>query len=564
MLTYLSVHNLAIIDKLELELESGLTVVTGETGAGKSMLLSAVTLLLGARLSQEMLRTGEETLSLESVWTTGGRAAQLAEILGEDVADELQIRRTARFSETGKRDRIHVDGQLSTQTTTGRLAEVLINIASQHEYISLLKKAQHIHILDSFAGHDKLLTEMQAEWDRYDDLSRRVEDLRHRCAQRDARIRELRGVVDNLEALELKAQEEDEILAAIGRLTHGAEIGQALEAGVQALYEDDRAVVSSLALVEKHLAAASRFEPQLEPVLERIAEVLAEVEDITGVLRDIAGKVDADPAYLDHLQERLARIQKLKRKHRVEHSDDLLALLARSALELEELGGMDLELNRLEKEFGAAATSMARCGARLSESRGQAAQRLSKRIARTLSSLEMKNASLEVSLEHDPARAGPLGADHVEFLFSANPGETVKPLQKIASGGELSRVLLAFKAVLADAYPVPTYIFDEIDSGIGGKTALSAGKLLADLAAKHQVICITHTAQLAAYADHHLVVGKTESGGKTRAWLKQLDSPEDRIAELARMLSGLEDSQTALSHARELLEAAQSQRRKLL
>lgn len=564
MLNYLSVQNLAIIDKLELELDSGLTVITGETGAGKSMLLHAVILLLGGRLTEAMIRTGADTLALESAWSPGPLGRQLEILLGEEVGEELLIRRTARFTEKGKRDRLHIAGNLQTQGTASKLAGLLVNIASQHEYVSLLRKAEHIRILDHFAGHSELLEKMAGAWRHHEELSGQLRDMQQLFEQRETRVEELRGLADELAGLELKEGEEDEILSDIARLSHAADIVQAVEAAIHVLYEEDRAVVSSLSLVEKQLAGISQYEGRVEPVLERLSGAAAEMEDVTSELRDILSRVDLDPAWLDHLQERLSKVQKLKRKHQADHSDQLLALLHQFNSELARLDTMELDIRQKKAECLSARQEMSNCAQKLSKSRLKAARQLASQLGSTLSSLEMKKARLEASLEFDEDAIALTGGDHVEFVFSANPGESLKPMQKIASGGELSRVLLAFKAVLADAYPVPTYIFDEIDSGIGGKTALAAGKLLSQLAKNHQVICITHTAQIAAFADQHLVADKQDSGGTTTASIKTLRTEEERVAELARMLSGLDDSKTALSHARELLLEARGPRGALL
>jgi DNA repair protein RecN (Recombination protein N) len=255
---------------------------------------------------------------------------------------------------------------------------------------------------------------------------------------------------------------------------------------------------------------------------------------------------------LDHLQQKLSRVQKLKRRFEAGTVEDLVRLREATAGEVVRLERLTDSLEELEGALAEARGAALDAARALHASRAKAAGKLERSIARTLVELEMGKAAFRIPLEMDEALLSGTGADRVEFLFSANRGEEPRPLQKIASGGELSRVLLAFKAVLADAYPVPTYVFDEIDAGIGGKTALAVGRLLAEMAREQQVLCITHTAQLAAFADHHLVVSKTEKGGRTRATVARLDSEDAVVGELARMLSGLADSATALSHAREL------------
>ncbi len=557
MLSYLSIRNLAIIDRLELELYPGLTAVTGETGAGKSMLLSALTMLLGGAVSRDSVRTGEDSLSLEGIWDNGSGTLPFSSLLdGEPVPGEVIVRRNVSLTEGSRRDRLLVADRLASRTALQELAGDLVNISSQHEYIGLMKKAEHLRILDRYAGHASLLERMDGLAARHESLRRELADLVEQAERREARMSELSARVDELSAAEVKAGEEEELLGRISRLAHAADIANALGQAVDLLYEGERDVVSTLTLVERVLAGVTRFEPAVSPGIDRLASARVEIEDIVSQLRRQAGGSEVDPAQLDHLQERLALVQKLKRRYGVERADELPLLLDEARAELSRLEDVDVHVERLRSEAETARKAMNDCAARLHEARARVARKLEKALQETLGLLEMKKARFSVPVVFDETRVGRQGGDDVEFLFSANTGEEPRALRKVASGGELSRVLLALKAVLAEAYPVPTYVFDEIDSGIGGKTALAVGRLLSRLARSHQVICITHTAQLAAFADHHYVVTKEERGGKTHARLARLARPEERVREVARMLSGLDDSPTALSHAAELIEAA--------
>ncbi len=561
MLTFLAISNLAVIEKLELELHGGLTVVTGETGAGKSMLLAGLTLLLGDKLDPQMVRSGADALTVEGSWTPAAwKTDALLEILdGEPVDDEVVVRRTLSLDES-RRDRLRVADRLVGRARLNAAAADLVSIASQQEYVALLKRTQHLHLLDSYGRLEALRERTAAAFERFRSLEKKLDDLTRRSEQRSERMTWLRTLVDQLGEAAIEPGEEEELLGQIDRLAHGVEITRALQGALDALYEDDQDLLGGLGQVARSLQSVQRYEPGVVGPADRIDAACAELEDVVGELRRILGHLDVDPGLLDHLQGRVAFLQKLKRRYHVESSDGLLALLEESTRELAELEEIDFSLEKLRRELADVRADFLGACAALHHARAAAAATLRTAVEQVLGELEMPRAVLTVDLVFDEESAGRLGADRVEFLFSANPGQPPRALQKVASGGELSRVLLAFKAVLADADPVPTYVFDEIDAGVGGKTALAVGRLLARLARNQQVICITHTAQLAAFANHHLVVGKEEVDGQTLSTVRALRTKAERAEELARMLSGLEESTTALRHARELLDSARQSR----
>jgi len=564
LLTYLSVSNLAIIDRLELELEQGLTVLTGETGAGKTMLLNAIILLMGGRLARDQVRTGEELLTIEGSWESQALSGRLAQLGGDDGEDEVIVRRAVKFSGGRKKDRLFVGGQLCTRSRLQELAPELINISSQHEYVSLLKRSGHIHILDRFGKLEGKAARVRAAHEEYSKLNLDYEAAVEEAKSREERMGQLTTTAEELGAAELSEGMEEELRESISRLNHAVEIGAALQSSLSDLYEADDALISGLVAVERRLVEVAAFESRVSPYADRLAGVAADVEDVVAGLRELLGVSEFDPQLLDHMQERLAALEKLKRRYSAATVEELIEQRDEADAELLRLGDLDLSVTRLLAQRDEARGRLEALARELHNARERAGKRLEKRLARVLATLEMKKAEFRVGIDYSTQEISPLGGDQVEFLFSANPGEEPRPLRTIASGGELSRVLLAFKAVLADAYPVPTYIFDEIDAGIGGRTALAVGKLLATLAAKQQVICITHSAQLAAHADHHYVVTKVEKGGKTFALFGPLESDEERAEELARMISGLDESQSALEHARELLDAARKERGGLL
>jgi len=556
VLTFLSISNLAVISRLELELEPGLTVITGETGAGKSMLLAGLTALLGDRIDPEMVRDGADQLVVEGafegqIWKTDA----LVELLDEEPREEIIVRRTVRLN-TSRRDRLQINGRLIGRARLYNAAADLVSIASQHEYVGLLKKARHVHLLDSCGGHDKERRAVLEAFEEHQRLTLAVEELANRAAQRNERLELLDLTITRLEDAAIEPGEEDSLLEQIDRLAHAVEITRALQEAVELLYESDRSMLGDLDFLVRQLGSVQHYEPALEGPVERLANSRADLEDLVDELRGVLGRLDVDPNLLDHLQERVALLQKLKRRYGDDHSDLLMKRLEEAHRERAELTDADNSLASLRRaEEGAWADYQVAAG-KLNIRRQKTAATLCKALQKTLAELAMPGASFAVDIDFDETRASRFGSDRVEFLFSANAGQSSRPLHKVASGGELSRILLAFKAVLAAADPVPTYIFDEIDAGVGGRTALAVGKLLSRLADGQQVLCITHTAQLAAFADQHIVVTKEEKMKETVTNVTVLKKSEERAQELARMLSGLDDSDSALENARELLAAA--------
>jgi DNA repair protein RecN (Recombination protein N) len=561
VLTYLSIRNLAIIDRLELELESGLTVITGETGAGKSMLLNGLTLLLGARSARELVRSGQSKLVVEGLWEPNSWQGPPAELLGtEDDSDEILVRRTITLTDSGKRDRLLVADRITSRSALAGVAADLVSIASQHEYVRLLKRPQHIHILDAYGSLHATVAECGARHTAFSLMEARIAGLEEARASRQDRLVQLRERIDSLTDLDVQPAEDDELLGHIDRLTHAVDITRALQSALDILYENDGDLLGGLGAVGKTLSAVSRHEPRVSPLVERIHTTRADLEDVVDELRGLAGHIEADPNYLDHLQARLAVLQKAMRRYSVDSTDELLDLLSRSRQEYSELEDLDLSLDALHKELEILGARLLETVQELHLMRVEVAGRLSTSVEEMLAELEMERACFTVAIDFSEETLTRLGGDRVEFLLSANPGQPPLPLQKVASGGELSRILLAFKVVLADADPVPTYLFDEIDAGIGGKTALAVGRLMARMAKGQQVLCVTHTAQLAAYADQHLVVRKEAGKESTSMLVSTLKSRDEKIAELARMLSGMSDSKTARSHAAELLKEARKDR----
>ncbi len=560
MLTYLNIANLAIMEKVEVELGPGLTVISGETGSGKSMLLRAIGMLLGGKVTKEWCRADATELSVEGIWRLDSKMGSLRPWLDLDpeeaLPDELLVRRTTRFTETGRRDRVFLNDRLASVSGAEEIGQELVNLSSQHESIRLLRTDQHGRLLDSFGSLQDGVGRCAELCRRISELTRRTEEIRERQAWRERRRGELEAVVEDLETLDVNDGEEAQLLSEIQRQTHAVEIGNVVSQAIGELYDEDGDVASRLSSLERSLQSVVRYESGLEVLVRRLSGLRAEIEDIASELRPIGGRSEADPERLDSLQNRLAQLQKRIRRYGVSGAEGLLELLAQARKELNDLEDEDASLSALERTLGELTAEYRSAAESLHARRAKVAQDLEKSVKSTLAQVEMPHAVFQVPVVWDPQRISETGSDAIEFLLSANPGHPPRSLAKIASGGELSRVLLALKVVLSDVYQIPTYVFDEIDSGIGGKTSLSVGSLLYSLSRTHQVLVVTHTAQLAAFADHHLCVRKRSSADKTWSTVHLLDTLPGRQEELARMLSGMEDSATALKHAGELLDEA--------
>lgn len=539
MLTCLRVRSLAIIDELEVAFGPGLNVVTGETGAGKSILVTALQLVLGARGRPEVVRTGAPRAEVEALFDLRDdplARARLAE-MGMEADAELVVRRVV---EAEGRTRAYVNGTLATAQQLARLAAGLVDISSQHEHHSLVDPATHLGYLDAFAGlraESEAVAQAHAAW-------REVEARKEALA---ASVREGRGDLLRFQLAELERVEagaEDE--AEVHRLRHAASLAEATSRAEAALYSGDDAVVGALARVQGLVEQARRVDPALEPVVGQLQAALAELEDAGRALGRYARAVRFDPERLRDLEERLAETRRLRRKY----GDDLPGALARIRAELATLDGAADALAALDEAATVARARLAGLAAALSARRREEAERLGGGITGELASLGMGEARVEVGVAEAGLTAS--GLDRVEFLIATNRGEAARPLRKVASGGELSRALLAIKRVLARMGPVGLYVFDEVDTGVGGAIAEAIGQKLGEVARHHQVLCITHLPQIAAQGDVHLHVRKEVIGDRTRSSITRL-GPEERLEELARMLGGARITAATRELARELV-----------
>lgn len=554
MLTDLSIRNIAIIEQLQLTLGPGLTTLTGETGAGKSIIIDSLSLLSGGRAASDLIRSGEEEATVEAVFDISGQPELGGYLTDAGIAHdgELLVKRIVNRS---GRNRIYLNGSLATLAQLADIGRRLITIHGQHESQTLLKPESHLLLLDSFAACGPKRRELAEAFDAWQALEQQTADFE--AQERDAahRLDLLAFQCEEIEQAALKPGEDDELAEEQRVLAHAGRLAAITGSAFESLYGGDRTILGELRRLTATLHDAAAIDPALTGTTGLLEESFHQLEEAALRLRDYAGRLEADPERLRHLEDRLDQIGRLKKKYgsTIEEIIDLGETLGR---ERDELLGRSRSQEELERAVAAARSRVETLGAELSAVRRQAAERLRARLVVEVRQLAMPHAEVTVAFEPlSQPRAS--GCERVEFLFSPNPGEPPRALGKVASGGELSRLMLAFKQVLPEG-EAPTLVFDEVDTGIGGAVAGVVGKKLRNLAAGQQVFCITHLPQVAACADRHLRVEKAVVKGRTTTTLTPLDHG-GRITELARMMAGEKVTDTALEHAADLLAHAASE-----
>ena len=551
MLRFLRINRLAVIDSVEVEFDAGLNVLTGETGAGKSILVEAVGLLLGGRASGDLVRTGEASAAIEAIFESGG--------------EELVVRR--EITAQG-RSRAFVNGALTTAGALKDLSARLVELHGQHEHQTLLDPSTHLHVVDAFGSVDALLARTEAAFETW----RAAEDQRTRVLaasrDRDARLDLVTFQLNELDRAAPKPSEDEELASLRQVLASAERVDRLCTEGYAKLYESDEAILAGLGHVWRRVAELAELDPQFQPYLEARDGIKGQLEDLAQFLRRYADGIEASPARLQQVEERLALLERLKRKHGPTLAD---VIAKREALgrELADLGGGDERIADLERECRAAKSAYIAAAEALSHARREAAGEFANRLVALLAELAMERTRFEVRFDGSPLpesawTAG--GVDAAEFFLSPNPGEDLRPLARIVSGGELSRVMLALKTLTAtrrfgfseatDRPPsagAPGLIFDEVDAGIGGRVADVVGRRLRTLGSAFQVLCITHLPQIAAYADVQFQIEKRVERGRTRTSVRRLDTV-GRVEEVARMLGGEAITDGVRRAARELLE----------
>ena len=556
MLTHLQIRNFALVEQIELELKPGMTVLTGETGAGKSILLDALGLALGNRADTGLIRHGASRAEITIEFELADRPEVWEWLEAHDLDDETacQIRRIISADD---RSRGYINGRTAPLQLLRELGEMLVDIHGQHEHQSLLRRDMQRQLLDEYAGHGKLLTGLAALHHNWRTLQDKLEQLQQANQDRDSRMGLLSYQVQELEALGLTAGELAELEQEHQRLANANQLLEECQQALDILYENEQLSASSLlAQASQRVESLQKVDNRLQGVAELLSNAIIQVEEAASELRYYLADIELNPQRLSWVEERLATIYELARKHHVK-AEQLAGLLPGLQQQLEELEQMDIRLTELQSAIDTAIGEYSALAGKLSSSRRKAAKKLGKAVTDNMQLLGMEGGRFEVRLiPQESNELSPLGRERIEFWVSANPGQPLKLLSKVASGGELARISLAIQVITAQNASIPTLIFDEVDVGIGGGVAEIVGRQLRKLGGYCQVICVTHQPQVAALAHHHLQVSKRTDNQQTHTLIQPLDS-EQRVQELARMVGGVEITPQTLSHAREMIERGQ-------
>lgn len=552
MLTHLQIRDFAIIDQAELELHPGMTALTGETGAGKSILVDAVLLALGTRAASEVIRAGAERTEVIATLALSKDSAAARWLAEQDIEHDGEVHLRRVISADG-RSRSYINGQSQPLNQVRSLGELLIDVHGQQEFLTLTRAATQRNLLDEHGNHVNGLSEVARLAGECRHLKRELESLRTAAADRDARIDLLKHQVQELDALALKPGEAERLAGEAVRLAHHGRLAEAAANALALLYEGDSEDAHARTGRALHqLNAVSEHDASLRPITALLEEALIPLKEAGRALAGYLAALDTDPRRQELVEARMATLEQLARKHRVTPSL-LPERLAALSAELAALEHADSTLVTLEQRLATLTDEYRQAAMALTAERQATAIRLSGAVTALMKGLGMPGGRFEVSVTPDLSVVDPAGCDTIEFLVSANPGQPLKPIAKVASGGELSRISLAVQVAAArETTGTHCMIFDEVDAGVGGAVAEMVGRELHQLGIKGQVLCVTHLPQVAGQADRQIRVAKHVKGQTTRTELTALEG-EDRVEELARMLAGVEITATAREHAREML-----------
>ena len=555
MLEHLHIKNVALIRESEISFGEGLNILTGETGAGKSMVIDSLQFALGGRAGKDFLRHGEKMASVEALFAVQSSALQeKLEENGIEPEEDGAVLITRTLSETGK-SVCRVNGSTVTVSMLKEIAEDLIDIYGQHEHQSLLNPSRHIRLLDRFcgAGFGDAMEEYKKSFHTLKEIDRQLDALMGDESQREQRMDILSFQKEEIELAALRIGEEEELLEQKKRLGCMEKLMRLTEESLSLLYDGSDRIPSAcdqLGDALQKLQEAAEYDQALQPFADALADAYASVEDTARELKREADKQENDPALLEEIEERLQVIYKLKRKYGGT-VEAVLAFYDKAAEELDFLANSNEKVVELLNEKERVQKKLTAYGETLTARRKDTAEQVADQIETALRDMEMKDAKFHIQID-EKADWTADGKDKVEFLISANAGENLKPLAKIASGGEMSRVMLALKTVLVDADDIGTFIFDEIDTGVSGRTARKVGEKMRFLGGKRQILCITHLPQIAAMADTHFLIEKETSDGQTITHVTPL-TEEGSVTEVARLMGGSDVTETTLAAARELI-----------
>ncbi|WP_456404450.1 DNA repair protein RecN [Thiolapillus sp.] len=550
MLQHIQVKDLVIVRELSLAFDAGMTALTGETGAGKSILIDALGLVLGDKADKSMIRSGRDQAEINAEFDLE-QIPEVRQWLQDNALDSEGECILRRVLVRQGRSRAFINNRPVPAALLAELGSQLVSIHGQHEHQLLMKQSAQRDLLDAYAGHEPLLTSARQTYRKYRLKQQQLQELQRQSLDRAQRLDYLQFQIDELGQLQLQPGELDELATSQRRLANAEQLGSDLSDLIEQLFDDNHGAQPGLAHACVLLENITKLEPQLQPAAELLDSARIQVEEALSLVQDFASKVEVNPQQLQEIDARLGEIHGLARKHRI-NAKALPELSEKLVLERDQLENADVTLAQLEQEVRVLEKASVAAAKKLSTSRNKAAVKLGKIITQSMQRLGMKGGrfSIEVSPLPD-AQFSASGMDQVTFMVSANPGQPLAPLSRVASGGELSRISLAIQVATADCSQIPTLIFDEVDVGIGGGIAETVGKLLRQLGTRNQVLCVTHLPQVAAQANQHLQVNKSTDGKSTETRIIALDK-DQRIAEIARMLGGLDITEQTLAHAREM------------
>ena len=547
MLSLLHIENIAVIECADISFDRGFNVLTGETGAGKSIVIDAISAILGQRAYRDMIRTGTNKASVRAVFTDVPKLAWFEEN-GVEYDPETIIQREIHLD--GK-NVCRVNGSLVTVSILNKLGIQLINIHGQHDSASLFDEANHLTFLDDFAGNLSLREDYLEKFGLVEALRKEIKGLRMDEGEKLRRMETLKFQIEDIEKANLQAGEDEELEARRKLLQNSEKIAKGLNDAVDSLYggDDTDGAAALLSTAERALARVSKFSDQIAQLHEKVADLMYQVQDAAELARDVQYELSYSGEELDEIESRLDVIHKLRRKYGATCAD-ILAYLEKAKQELDEIEFADDHIDRLTKKLKKAEKEAWDAALILRDNRKETAEKLSGRILEELAQLDMPK--VQFACQFTELELTSLGADAVAFYMSANVGEALKPMSKVASGGELARIMLAMKNVLAEQDKVNTLIFDEVDTGVSGRAAQKVAEKLRSVARNKQVLCVTHLPQLAAMGDTHLLIAKGEREGRTYTTVTPLDL-EGRKRELARIIGGANITETTLKSAEEML-----------
>ncbi len=554
MLAHLSVNNFAIVKSLQLELSKGMTTITGETGAGKSIAIDALGLCLGGRAEASMVRQGEEKTEVSAAFSLENNLHATRWLEDNELLDsnDCILRRT--ITKDG-RSRAFINGSPVPLSQLKSLGQLLINIHGQHAHHQLMKSEYQLAMLDQYAGHLNLLKNTRNAYQTWRQADNNLKQLRENSAQNQAQKQLLEYQIKELNELSLGEEEYEELEQEHKRLSNSGELASTCQQAIELIYEGEE--VNALGILQSashSLVQLAELDEKLAELPNMLAEAIIQVEEANSELRNYLDSIDVDPARMAFVEERFSKVMSMSRKHHVlpeelyQHHQDLLA-------QIEQLDCSDEKLEELTQDVETKYQAFLASAEKLHKSRCRYAKELNKLITASMHELSMEKAQFSIEVNNQGAHPSPLGLDSVCFVVSTNPGQPMQPIAKVASGGELSRISLAIQVITAQKVDTPSLIFDEVDVGISGPTAAVVGKMLRKLGESTQVLCVTHLPQVAGCGHQQLFVAKQTKAGKTETQMNQL-AEDQRVAELARLLGGSQITESTLANARELLIAA--------